>query len=248
MKLQNKIAIVTGGSRGIGRAICLRLAAEGANVVINYAGNQAAAEQTVADCVALGVQAIAVKGDVANAADCAALFDAATSTFGGRVDILVNNAGITRDGLAMRMSEEDFAAVIDTNLKGAFLCSKLAAKLMLKQRAGRIIAISSVSGLHGNAGQANYAASKAGVIAMTRSIAKELAVRGVTANVVAPGFIATDMTDAMPQAAKDGILPQIPMNRIGNAEEVAAAVAFLASDEASYISGQVLAVDGGMTM
>lgn len=247
MDFTNQTAIVTGGSRGIGRAICIKLAQCGANIVLNYAGNTQAAEQTVADCLALGVQAIAVQGNVANSADCAALFDAALAQF-GRVDILVNNAGITRDGLILRMKESDLDDVMDVNFKGAFHCTKLAAKLMLKQRSGRIITMSSVVGMHGNAGQANYAASKAALIGMTRSVAKELAPRGITANVVAPGFIETDMTDAIPAAAKQTMVPQIPLGRIGSAAEVAATVAFLASQEAAYITGQVLSVDGGMSM
>lgn len=247
MDFTNQTAIVTGGSRGIGRAICIKLAQCGANIVLNYAGNTQAAEQTVADCLTLGVQAIAVQGNVANSADCAALFDAALAQF-GRVDILVNNAGITRDGLILRMKESDLDDVMDVNFKGAFHCTKLAAKLMLKQRSGRIITMSSVVGMHGNAGQANYAASKAALIGMTRSVAKELAPRGITANVVAPGFIETDMTDAIPAAAKQTMVPQIPLGRIGSAAEVAATVAFLASQEAAYITGQVLSVDGGMSM
>ncbi len=247
MKLTDKVAIVTGGSRGIGRAICLKLASLGANVVVNYAGSTEAAEKCVEDCRALGANAIAVQGDVSNAEACENLFNETVKEF-GRVDILVNNAGITRDGLLMRMKEEDFDAVMATNCKGAFLCCKLASKIMMKQRSGRIINMSSVVGIHGNAGQANYAASKAGLVGLTLSIAKELASRNVTANVIAPGFIETDMTAAMPQAAIDGILPQIPLARMGKVDDIANATAFLASDEAGYITGQVLAVDGGMGM
>lgn len=242
-----RAAVVTGGSRGIGRAVCLTLADQGVNVVVNYAGSAAAAEETVSLCREKGAEAIAVQADVSDAAQVEALFAAATEAF-GRVDILVNNAGITRDNLIVRISEEDFDAVLNTNLKGAFLCCKKAARLMMRQRWGRIVNLSSVVGLRGNAGQVNYAASKAGVVGMTKSLAKELASRGVTVNAVAPGFIETDMTAAMPQAAKDAMMPTIPMQRLGAPEDVAKAVAFLASDEAAYVTGQVLAVDGGMAM
>jgi 3-oxoacyl-[acyl-carrier protein] reductase len=247
MNFSAKTAVVTGGSRGIGRAVCLELARGGANIVLCYAGNEAAARQTVADCETLGAKALAVRCNVANAADVAALFDAALQAF-GRIDILVNNAGITRDGLALRMSEEDFDAVLAANLKGAFLCCKAALRPMMKQRYGRIVNLSSVVGLHGNAGQANYAASKAGVIGLTKSLAKELATRGVTVNAVAPGFIETDMTAAMTEAARAASLAAIPAGRLGTAEDVARAVAFLAGEDAGYVTGQVLAVDGGMSM
>lgn len=242
-----RAAIVTGGSRGIGRAVCLALAAQGMNVVVNYAGSAAAAEETAALCREKGVQAITVQADVSCEAGAEALFTAATAAF-GRVDVLVNNAGITRDGLILRMSEEDFDAVLSTNLKGAFLCAKKAARLMMKQRYGRIVCISSVVGVRGNAGQANYAASKAGVIGLVKSLAKELASRGVTANAVAPGFIDTDMTRALPEAVREGILSQIPQARFGEAADVAHAVAFLSGENAGYITGQVLCVDGGMAM
>ncbi|HJG86286.1 3-oxoacyl-[acyl-carrier-protein] reductase [Pseudoflavonifractor capillosus] len=247
MSLTGKTAIVTGGSRGIGRAVCLELARRGCNIVLSFAGNTAAADQTVSDCQALGVQALAVQGNVADADAVKALFDAALEKFGA-IDILVNNAGITRDNLLMLLKEEDFDAVVDTNLKGAFLCMKAAVRPMMKQRRGRIISLSSVVGLRGNAGQVNYAASKAGVIGMTKSLAKELAGRNITVNAVAPGFIDTDMTAVLPDKAKEAILSSIPMARLGAAEDVASAVAFLASDEAGYITGQVLAVDGGMSM
>ena len=247
MSLTGKTAIVTGGSRGIGKAVCLELARRGCNIVLSFAGNTAAADQTVAECQALGVQALAVQGNVADADAVKALFDAALKQFGA-VDILVNNAGITRDNLLMLLKEEDFDAVVDTNLKGTFLCMKAAVRPMMKQRHGRIISLSSVVGLHGNAGQVNYAASKAGVIGMTKSLAKELAGRNITVNAVAPGFIDTDMTAVLPDKAKEAILSSIPMARLGAAEDVASAVAFLASDEAGYITGQVLAVDGGMSM
>ncbi len=247
MSLTGKTAIVTGGSRGIGRAVCLELARRGCNIVLSFAGNTAAAEQTAADCQALGVQALAVQGDVSDADAVKALFDAALKQFGA-VDILVNNAGITRDSLLMLLKAEDFDAVVDTNLKGTFLCMKAAVRPMMKQRRGRIISLSSVVGLHGNAGQVNYAATKAGVIGMTKSLAKELAGRNITVNAVAPGFIDTDMTAVLPEKAREAILASIPMARLGAAEDVANAVAFLASDEAGYITGQVLAVDGGMSM
>ena len=247
MKFEGKTAIVTGGSRGLGRAVCLELAAGGANVVLCYAGNEAAAQETVRAVEALGAKALAVRCDVADAAQVDELVKAAMEAF-RRIDILVNNAGITRDNLLMRMSEADFDAVIAANLKGAFLCMKAVSRLMLKQRYGRIVNLSSVVGLRGNAGQVNYAASKAGVIGMTKSLAKELASRGVTVNAVAPGFIETDMTAALPEAARTAAQNGIPMSRLGAPEDVAKAIGFLASDDAAYITGQVLAVDGGMAM
>ena len=247
MNFTGKTAVVTGGSRGIGRAVCLELARGGANVVLCYAGNEAAAQETVSACEALGARALAVRCDVSDAAQVKGLMDAALQAFGA-IHILVNNAGITRDSLLMLMKEEDFDAVINANLKGAFLCMKAVVRTMMKQRYGRIVSLSSVVGLRGNAGQMNYAASKAGVIGLTKSMAKELAARGVTANAVAPGFIDTDMTAAMPEPAKAATLGSIPMGRLGAAADVAKAVAFLASEEAGYITGQVLAVDGGMSM
>ncbi|WP_300417804.1 3-oxoacyl-[acyl-carrier-protein] reductase [uncultured Oscillibacter sp.] len=247
MNFEGKTALVTGGSRGIGRAVCLELAKGGANVVLCYAGNEAAAQETVRAVEALGARALAVRCDVSDTARVDELVKAAVEAF-GRIDILVNNAGITRDNLLMRMSEADFDAVISANLKGAFLCMKAVSRLMLKQRYGRIVNLSSVVALRGNAGQVNYAASKAGVIGMTKSLAKELASRGVTVNAVAPGFIETDMTAALSESARSAAQGGIPMNRLGAPEDVARAVAFLAGDGAAYITGQVLAVDGGMAM
>ena len=246
-ELTGKTALVTGGSRGIGRAICLELADRGADVALCYAGGEAAAAETVRLCEERGVKALAVRCDVSDGAQVKAMVDETVRAFGG-LDILVNNAGITRDGLAVMMSEENFDAVIATNLRGAFLCMKAAARPMMKKRWGRMVNLSSVVGLHGNAGQVNYAASKAGVIGMTKSMAKELAGRNITVNAVAPGFIETDMTAAMTDAAKTATLASIPMQKLGAPEDVARAVAFLASDEAAYITGQVLAVDGGMAM
>lgn len=240
-------ALVTGGGRGIGRAICLALAKEGFDLCINYAAGSSAAEQTAEECRGLGVQAVVLQADVTNPAECQNLVEKAAGTL-GRLDVLVNNAGVNADKLILRMQEADFDKVIDTNLKGAFFCCKAACKLMMRQRYGRIINISSVVGLHGNAGQSNYAASKAGLIGLTKSLAKEFAARGVTVNAVAPGFIETDMTAAMPEAAKAAALATVPAGRIGHADEVAAAVAFLASSQAAYITGQVLCVDGGMGM
>ena len=247
MNFTGKTAVVTGGSRGLGRAICKKLAEHGANVVFSYAGNTAAAQETLAELESMGANARAVQGNVADSEAVKALIDTAVKEFGG-LHILVNNAGITRDGLVMLMKEEDFDAVIDTNLKGTFLCMKAVSRIMLRQKYGRIINLSSVAGVHGNAGQVNYAASKAGVIGMTKSIAKELAAKGVTVNAVAPGFITTDMTDGLPEAAKSSLLATIPMARLGAPEDVAEAVAFLAGDGAGYITGQVLGVDGGMAM
>lgn len=247
MNLTDQVAIVTGGSRGIGRAVCLELARLGASVVLCYAGSAASAAETAAQCEALGGKALALQCDVADEAQVQAMIGQTLEQF-GRIDILVNNAGITRDGLMMAMKEDAFDAVINTNLKGAFLCMKAVCRPMMKQRHGRIINISSVVGLRGNAGQVNYAASKAGVIGMTKSVARELASRGITANAVAPGFIDTDMTAALSEQVRTALLQDIPAGRLGAAEDVARAVAFLASDDAAYITGQVLAVDGGMSM
>ena len=247
MNLQGKTAIVTGGGRGIGRAVCLELARGGADIVLCYAGGEATARQTAGACEALGGRAAAVRCDVSEPGQVARLAETALHEF-GRIDILVNNAGITRDGLLMSMKEEDFDQVLATNLKGTFLCMKAVSRQMVKQRYGRIVNLSSVVGLRGNGGQVNYAASKAGVEGMTKSAAKELAGRNITVNAIAPGFIDTDMTAAMPEKARDAMLTAIPMGKLGAAEDVAKAAAFLASDDAAYITGQVLCVDGGMAM
>ena len=247
MNLKGKTAVVTGGSRGLGRAICLELAAGGANLVFCFAGNEAAAQETAQACRALGAEVDYLRCNVADSTQVKELMETAVQRF-GRIDILVNNAGITRDGLMLTMKESDFDQVVETNLKGTFLCMKAVARQMIKQRYGRIINLSSVVGLRGNAGQVNYAASKAGVIGMTKSLAKELASRGVTVNAVAPGFMETDMTAALSEAARAATLAAVPMGRMGTAEDVAQAVAFLASDCAGYITGQVLGVDGGMGM
>ena len=247
MLLDGKCALVTGASRGIGRAVALKLASEGAKVALNFAGNEAAANEVRQEIEAAGGQAILVKADVANEAAVQEMVQKTADAF-GRIDILVNNAGITRDGLLARMKEEDWDAVLSTNLKGVFLTTKAVAKLMMKQRAGRIVNMASVVGVSGNAGQANYSAAKAGVIGFTKTIARELASRGVTANAVAPGFIATDMTSVLSDKAKEAALTGIPLGRMGTPEDVAAAVLFLVSDQSSYITGQVLHVDGGMVM
>jgi 3-oxoacyl-[acyl-carrier protein] reductase len=246
-RFENKIALVTGASRGIGRAIALRLAAEGANIVVNYHANADAANAVAAEVSALGRQAHVVQADVARSADVDRLVAAALEQF-ERVDVLVNNAGITRDTLLMRMSEDDWDAVLDTNLKSAFLVTKAVLRPMLRQRQGRIVNITSISGVMGNAGQANYAASKAGLIGFTRSVAREVASRGITCNAVAAGVIDTEIWHGVPQAAIDAMLQMIPAGRKGTPDDVAEATAFLASDAASYISGQVLNVDGGMVM
>ena len=240
-------AIVTGGSRGIGRAVAVRLAKDGMHLVINYRGNSAAAEETERMCRELGAEVLLVQGDVSRAEDCEKLAAQAKEAF-GRVDVLVNNAGITRDGLLARMTEEDFRAVLDVNLVGPWNMMKAVNRIMMKQRYGRIVNLSSVTGLMGNMGQTNYAAAKAGILGMTKSYAREVASRGITVNAVAPGFIDTDMTEAMPEGAKDKIITGIPMGRTGKPEDVAEAVAFLASEQAGYITGEVLRVDGGMAM
>ena len=245
--LNGKVAVVTGASRGIGKAIAVKLAKEGATVIVNYNGSAARAEEVVNQILAEGGQAEAVQCNVSEFDEAAQLMDGVIKKY-GRVDILVNNAGITRDNLLMKMSEEDFDAVINTNLKGVFNCMKHVSRQMIKQKSGRIINISSVSGILGNAGQINYCAAKAGVIGMTKSFAREVASRGITVNAVAPGFIQTEMTEVLSGAVKAAATEQIPMKHFGTTENIADAVAFLASDAASYITGQVLSVDGGMAM
>lgn len=245
LPLTDKVAVVTGASRGIGRATALALAAEGANVVVNYARSSQSADEVVAAIEAIGGEAIALQADISQAAQVDTFFKAILEKW-GRVDVLVNNAGITRDNLLMRMKQDDWQAVLDLNLTGVFLCIKAVTKTMLKQRAGRIINIASVSGLMGNPGQANYSAAKAGVIGLTKTAAKEMASRGITVNAVAPGFIATDMTDEL---KADDILKYIPLGRFGQVDEVAGLIRFLAADPAAaYITGQTMNVDGGMVM
>jgi 3-oxoacyl-[acyl-carrier protein] reductase len=244
-QLHDRVAIVTGASRGIGRATALALAAEGANVVVNYASSSSAADQVVAAVGEMGGESIALQADVSQADQVDALVNAVIDKW-GRIDVLVNNAGITRDTLLLRMKPEDWQAVIDLNLTGVFLCTKAVSKIMLKQKSGRIVNVTSVSGLMGNPGQANYSAAKAGVIGFTKTVAKELASRGITVNAVAPGFIATDMTHSV---NAEEILKFIPLNRYGQPEEVAGLIRFLAADPAAaYITGQVMNIDGGMVM
>ncbi|HJA30988.1 MAG TPA: 3-oxoacyl-[acyl-carrier-protein] reductase [Candidatus Eisenbergiella pullicola] len=245
--LEGKTALVTGASRGIGRQIALTLAKYGADVIINYNGSARKAEEVAEEIRAMGRRAETVQCSVADFEACKEMAEFALKAF-GHIDILVNNAGITRDNLLMRISESDFDAVIDTNLKGTFNTIHHFYKTFLKQRSGRIINLSSVTGILGNAGQANYAASKAGVIGLTKSVARELAGRNITVNAVAPGFIDTEMTQAMTETAKEAVLSQIPMKRVGQTEDIAETVAFLASDRARYITGQVISVDGGMSM
>lgn len=245
--LNNQTALVTGGSRGIGRAIALAMAEEGANVAILYAGNEAAAAQTVQEAEAFGVKAVSYRCDVSSEQAVKETVDQVLKDF-GRVDILVNNAGIVRDGFLLSMKEEAFDDVINTNLKGAFHLTRQLYSHMMRRKSGRIINISSIVGLNGNAAQANYAAAKAGVIGLTKSTAKELATRGVTCNAIAPGFIHSDMTDAMPEKARDAISSQIPMKRVGQPQDVAALAVFLAGPGASYITGEVIRVDGGLAM
>jgi 3-oxoacyl-[acyl-carrier protein] reductase len=243
--LAGKVAVVTGGSRGIGRSIALDLAKEGAQVVIFYAGNHAAAEETVSVIKEQGAEAAAFQVDVSNSEQVEQAFKQVLTQF-GHVDILVNNAGITRDNLLMRIKENDWDQVMDTNLKGVYLCCKSVIRPMMKQRNGRIINISSVVGVSGNAGQANYVAAKAGVIGLTKTMAKEFASRNITVNAIAPGFIQTEMTAVLDEKVKDATLASIPLGRMGEAGEVASAVSFLASDKASYITGQTIHVDGGL--
>lgn len=247
MENVEKAALVTGASRGIGRAVAIALAKKGYAVAVNYAGSQKAAEDVKVAIEAEGGRAIVIQGDVSKAEDVEKVFAAVKAEF-GRLDVLVNNAGITRDSLLLRMKEENWDAVIDTDLKSGFLAIKAAAPIMMKQRKGAIINIASVVGITGNVGQINYSAAKAGVIGMTKTAAKELAARGIRVNAVAPGFIETSMTDVIPEKIREDMIHSVPLGRMGQAEDVANAVCFLASEEASYITGQVLKVDGGMVM
>lgn len=246
-KLDGKTAVVTGASRGIGAAIAKHLATEGARVVVNYSGSQNKAEEVVKEIEAAGGEAFAIQASVADSESVTGMIAATMERFGS-VDILVNNAGITRDNLLMRMKESEWDDVINTNLKGVFLCTKAVTRQMMKQRAGRIINIASIVGVSGNAGQANYVAAKAGVIGLTKTTAKELASRNINVNAIAPGFITTEMTEELPEEVKTQMLTQIPLAKLGNPEDVAKAVVFLASDDSTYITGQTLHVDGGMVM
>jgi 3-oxoacyl-[acyl-carrier protein] reductase len=244
---RGRVAIVTGGGRGIGRAVAVRLAEEGASVAISYRKDAAAAEEAAAAVRAAGVECEIFKGDVASPEDVQALLKGVGEAF-GRVDILINNAGITRDNIMLRMKEEEFDDVLRTNLGGTYLCTRAALRPMVRARWGRIVNVSSVVGLVGNAGQANYAASKAGIIGFTKSVAREVAQRGITANAIAPGYVETELTGSLPEDVKDRIRDQVPLGRFGKAEEVAEVVAFLAGEGAGYVTGQTIAVDGGMTM
>ena len=241
------VILISGASRGIGRAIALRFGRDGARVAINYRHNRAAAEATAADVVGAGGEALLLPADVADATAVSGMFETLMARW-GKIDVLVNNAGIVRDTLLLRMSEEDWDAVLETNVRSAFLCTRAALRPMLRQRSGRIINLASISGIRGNAGQANYAASKAALIGFTKSVAREAASRGVTVNAVAPGLIDTDITNTMPEKAREAIIEQIPLGRMGTVEEVAALVAFLASPEAGYVTGQAIVMDGGLAM
>lgn len=247
MSLTGKVALVTGGSRGIGRATVIELARSGADVAINYAGSEEAAKQLALEVEGMGRRAITIQTNVASSAEVGEMVKKVIEEF-GQIDILVNNAGITKDNLLMRMKEEDWDSVIDVNLKGVFNCIKAVTRQMMKQRSGRIINMSSVVGVMGNAGQANYVAAKAGVIGLTKTTARELASRGITVNAIAPGFIETDMTSSLGAEVNESILSQIPLGRMGRPEDVAKMVRFIASDEAAYVTGQIIHVDGGMAM
>ncbi len=245
-RLDGKVALVTGAGRGIGRATAVRLAREGARVALNFKGNIAAAEEAKRLVAEAGGTATLLQGDVSAEADAERLVKEALAFGGGRLDILVNNAGTTRDNLLLRMSAEEWDAVLDLNLRGTFLVTKAALRPMMRRRGGRIVNVASIAGVVGNAGQANYSAAKAGIIGFTKTVAREMASRNITCNAVAPGFVPTDLTAPLPQQVKDELLKQIPVGRFGTVEDVAAAIAFLASDDAAYITGQVLVVDGGM--
>jgi len=247
MSLEGKVALVTGASRGIGKEIALELARKGANVVVNYAGSESRAQETVEEIKALGRESFAIQANVKDANDVQRMIDETIARFGA-LHILVNNAGITRDNLMLRMKEEDWDEVLDTNLKGVFLATKLVSRQMMKQRWGRIINISSVVGFSGNAGQANYSAAKAGIIGLTKSSARELASRNITVNAIAPGYIVTDMTDQLADSIKEELLKQIPLGRLGEPKDIAKMTAFLAGDDSSYITGQTFHVNGGMYM
>lgn len=247
MRLEGKIALVTGAARGIGHEIALELAREGASVAVNYAGSEAKAQALADEIKTMGREAFAIQADVSNSESVTGMVKETIDRF-GRLDILVNNAGITKDNLLMRMKESEWDDVININLKGVFLCTKAVTRQMMKQRSGRIVNISSIVGVSGNAGQANYVAAKAGVIGLTKTSAKELASRGITVNAVAPGFITTDMTDKLGEEVKEEMLKQIPLGRFGNPKDIARTVVFLASEDSSYMTGQTLHIDGGMVM
>ncbi|OAJ73249.1 beta-ketoacyl-ACP reductase [Brevibacillus sp. SKDU10] len=247
LMLEGKVALITGASRGIGRAIALKYAEAGANIIVNYSGNEAKAQETVTEIEKLGREAIMIRANVGNTEEAENMVKEALERF-GKIDILVNNAGITRDNLLMRMKESEWDEVINVNLKGVFNMTKALTRPMMKQRSGSIINITSVVGVLGNAGQANYVAAKAGVIGLTKTTARELASRNIKVNAIAPGFVDTDMTDVLPEDVKSGILAQIPFNRLGSADEISSVALFLASDASSYMTGQTLHVDGGMYM
>ena len=245
-RLAGKVALITGGGRGIGRATAVRLARDGARIAINYKGNAAAAEEAKRLVEEVGSTALLIQGDVSQDGEAERVVKGALAFGDGRLDIVVNNAGITRDNLLLRMSAEEWDAVLDLNLRGTFLVTKAAMRPMMKQRSGRIVNVASIAGVVGNPGQANYSAAKAGVIGFTKAVAREMASRNITVNAVAPGFVPTELTESVPREAKDAMLRQVPLGRFGTVEDIASAIAFLVSDEASYITGQVLVVDGGM--